>query len=690
MVLIGLYSLATLLLVLNIEPFKAAGVFLSICYLPGLSFFALGKRGKLLFDDLLLAFPCSIGISGMSAVVMLFMGLQAVYIAVVIHVLTGAAVLFYIFTCRGKKKYAVVEMTGQQIIFCLAAFLATLFLSVPFFMGLNRMGIAGHAFHHSIIINQILNGIFPPENPGMGGSIIGYYWGFHCLVAAITAQTNIHQLQVIFTINVLSLYLIFCIAYSFAKSYELSELHSWIFPLAIISVMRFDAGIWFIYKFISGVLTPLSEMAFPLVEPYDFMWGWLRGLPWFDSRLFFIRKFYNVSGMPLAICLCFSYLLLLRLYLKKGTSEEKVYPVSVGIVIASCFLNYPPLAVFLMLHAPVWASVLFFSYKGTAYERAKQTLNIIVPYIFAGLAVAPYMVFIIMSRDVSSGGQGEIFSFDFYDQSIKNIVVYLVPLPLIVYGIRAVSRHSSSSGETGFLLSGTVLCLFLIIFTRWPFNNSYKFNYMLAFYFAFFLAAGLQAFSKKYLRSFLTICIAAVLALNPLIIEASYLVTYLYADYKYTFSEGRLLYAKLGSRNETYSWIRENTPPESLLMLTYTESNMPCCGYNNNYEAAAITERTLYVIRDEDYTVSNPEYEKRLMFRKMLFKNPEDPAVINFFNKLGRPVYLLVDDDLEEDKFIVEERFKNFPDDPGMPFVLKYKSDKHRVYYIDIKKDADQ
>ena len=309
-----------------------------------------------------------------------------------------------------------------------------------------------------------------------------------------------------------------------------------------------------------------------------------------------------------------------------------------------------------------------------------------VPYMVAGLVVAPYMLFIIMSRDVSSSGQGGIFSFDFYDQSLKNMVIYIVPLPLIVYGIWKVFKQLSFSKEMYFLLSGTLLGLVLIVFTRWPFNNSYKFNYILAFFFAFFFVFGLQAFSKKWLRSFITFCTVILLALNPLIIEASYLVTYLYADYKYNFSGGDLVYAELGLRNEAYSWIRDNTPSNSLLMLSYVETNLPCCGYNNNYETAAITGRTLYVIKDEDYTVSNPEYEKRILFREKLFEGPEDPLVVNYFSGLNRPVYLLIEDNLEENKFIVQERFKTFPENPGGPFVLKFQNESQRVYLVDIKK----
>ena len=54
---------AFLVFFINFEPFTTAGVFISIGYLPGLCLFILGKKNDLEFEDLILAFPCSIGIS---------------------------------------------------------------------------------------------------------------------------------------------------------------------------------------------------------------------------------------------------------------------------------------------------------------------------------------------------------------------------------------------------------------------------------------------------------------------------------------------------------------------------------------------------------------------------------------------------------------------------------------------------
>ncbi len=296
------------------------------------------------------------------------------------------------------------------------------------------------------------------------------------------------------------------------------------------------------------------------------------------------------------------------------------------------------------------------------------------------------MIYIIAGRGVSSGGQGGIFSFDFYEQSLKNMAVFMLPLPMIIYGAWVALKKLSFSKELFFLFIGTGLCLILTIFTRWPFNNSYKFNYILIFFFSLFFVFALANLftyvSRKWLKQLYITVIILLLSLTPIIVEFSHIVSFFSTDYIYSFTGRHIVFAQDKQKNEAYQWIRENTPYNSLIIQTFTETNWPCCGFNNNYIAPAIAERTLYVIKDKDYTVSNPEYEKRILFREKLFENPRDQEVIDYFSALNRPVYLLVEENLDESKFFVEDRFKQFPENLGKPFKLVFHNDKQRVYFL--------
>jgi hypothetical protein len=686
MALIGLFCFTTVLLFVNIEPFRTTGIFLSICYLPGLSFIVLGKRDKLLFEDLILAFPFSIGFSCIFTLLLLFSGVHVKYVPAIIHIIAGIAIIIYVIDRKKIKAYTSIEINNREILFCLFALLITLLMSIPFFLGPNRLAPSAHAYHHSLLITQIMNGIFPPENPGLGGTVIGYYWGFHALVAAITVKTNFHPIQLTFMLNILSLYIILCISYSFATSFQLSESYRYVFSLAIIGLMRSDAGILFLEKLITGNLMPLDKLTASPLEPYDVLFSWIKGLSWIDSRLFTLHKLYNVSGMLLALSLCYSYLLIL---LKRGLYMNKVDMTGITLIIFACFFNYPPLAIFLLFHAPLWSCYIYFSTEGILKEKIRQTSKIMIPYIIAGLSVSPYMLYIIAARSVSSGGQGGIFSFDFYTQSLKNMIVFMLPFPLIAYGIWVTVKRFSLSNELFYLFIGTCLCLILTVFTRWPFDNSYKFNYILAIYFSLFFVFGLSdlltLLSMQWLKRLIISFVIVFLSLTPIIVESSHIVSSFSTDYLYLFSGKHLIYTEDKQKNDAYTWIRENTPYNALIMLSYIRTNWPCCGLNSNYESAAFAERASYVVKDEDYTVSNPEYAKRVEFREKLFTTPEDPQTIDFFNSLYRPVYLLVEDKLDEDRFFVEDRFKNFTENPGKPFVLKFKNNIQRVYLIDVK-----
>ena len=685
MALIVIYLISTVLIFIKAEPFTVTGVLLSICFLPGLSFLALARPKKLYFEDILLAFPVSVGISSIVVITLLFMGVQISYIPIIIHVIVGTAAIFHIFTRHRQKTYAIVEINKQELLFSLFSLFVILVLSIPFLLGPNRPSISAHGFHHSLLVTQILNGIFPPENPGLGGTGIGYYWGFHALVAALTVNTSLQQLQIMFMLNAISLYFVFCISCSIAKRFDLPGKYCYIMPIAIIGLMRMDAGILFLLKFLSGHAASFKTLTAAPQEPYEILSVWTRGLPWIDSRQFALHKLYNVSGMQLAVSLCYSYMFIL---LRREFYSNKTCMISAALIISACFFNYPPLAIFLLFFVPLWVFYIFISIQGNFKERIRQASRIAIPYIAAGIIVSPYMLYIMAGRAASSGGQGGIFSFDFYDQSIKNMVVFMVPMPIIVYGALVAMKRFALSREFYFLAIGTVLCLVLTVFTRWPFNNSYKFNYVLPLFYSLLSLLALNNLlsfiTSKWFRRLSTAVLVFFLALTPIIVESSHMVSSFSTDYVYLFNGRHLIYAQDRQKNEAYEWIHENTPFNALIMLTYTETNWPCCGLGNNYEAAAIAERTLYVIRDDDYTVSNPEYAKRIAFRKKLFENPEDPSVIDFFRKLNRPVYLLIEDNLDESRFFVEDRFKPYSYEPGKEFELLYQNDKQRIYNLQL------
>lgn len=681
--MIVLYLLSAILVFIKIEPFTTSGIFLSICYLPGLCMFAFARKKKLSYDDLLLSFPLSIGISSLIVLVLLSAGLHIRYIPVIIHAVLGIAVVLHLFVCYRQKVYPVLDVSSDQLRYSCFALLLTLLLCIPFIYGANRLAISAHAFHHSLLVSQIFNGIFPPENPGLGGTIIGYYWGFHALIAALAIKTDFQQIQIIFILNVLSLYLIFCISYCVAEALDLAKPYRYILPLAIIGLVRIDAGILFLVKLFSGELTPISQLTASPREPFEILSEWTMGLPWKDSRQFPLHKLYNVSGMLMALSLCYSYLLIL---LRSAPRISGIDLAGIALIISACFFNYPPLAIFLLLHLPLWSGYIFLTTRGDLKQKLMESFRVIVPYIAGGLIVSPYMLYVMASRDMSSGGQGGIFSFNFYEQSLKNMVVFMVPFPIIVYGAWEARKKLGLSREFYFLATGTLLCLFLTLFTRWPFDNSYKYNYILTFFFSCLFVFGVRGvcsfFPAVWPGRLITVFMVILLLGAPVIDESSRILSSFTTGHVYSYSGKHIIYAQDAQRNEAFAWIRDNTPGDSIIMLSYTKTNWPCCGFNNNYEPAAMAERTLYSIEDADYTVSNPEYAKRIYYRGKLFEDPWNQEVIDYFSNLNRPVYLLVEKDLNESSFFVEDRFKPFPPNLGGHFPIVFQNSRQRIYQL--------
>ena len=264
-------------------------------------------------------------------------------------------------------------------------------------------------------------------------------------------------------LNLLSLFMIFCISYSAAKFFGFSERYRYLMLLAIIGLMSADAGIYFAVKLFSGNLPPLlnlPELAHP--EKYYQILAFSQNLltGWHDVRLQFLPKFYNATGMPLAVSLCFSYLLILLLLLKRNPVNKKAYLVSIGVVITASIITYPLLAIFPLIHAPVWAGFIFLSNnrQNRLKERFLEASEILLPYIIAVLVTLPYLLF------VTSGGpfvRDKIISLDLYYQSYRNLKVFWLPFPVIIAGIWFAVKRLTFSKTLFFLLIGTLLCLFL-------------------------------------------------------------------------------------------------------------------------------------------------------------------------------------------------------------------------------------
>jgi hypothetical protein len=675
-VLIIVYLTIALLTFSGFKPISVYTAIIGICYLPGFVILSLFRKGSLKFDDLILSFPVSVGAGSVLLLVFLYAGLPVRY---VIHFMFGIIGISLVirFILYRRPPSLTISLTSSEKRFIIVAVIMTLLFSIPLLS--ETITISAHGFHHSSIATQILNGFYPPENPGLGGFSLSYHWGFHAYLAAISSPSGLPPLRVISLLNIMSLFFVFCLAYRSASHLDLPEGYRYLVPLALIGLMRSDSIFFLFNKLFSLNITSLRDITFPEARPSEILqsWIWGGGAPWFDRRLFFMNKFYNANTMPLGIILCLSYFLFLLVYLKRTyeLNSPAAYPVILSLIIlASCFI-YPPLAIIPLLHAPLWAGFLILSNLTDIKKGLRESLRIIMPYGLSVLVVLPYLL------SVAGITGGPAIKINVYDQSIINLVTFWLPLPFIFIGA-VFSFRKLSRDVFLFLIGAALLCFGLATFTQITFNNSAKFTFILSYFYAILFVVAiselLRLFSRRLLRVALCLCIILFLLITPVITVAAYIISPWFTDQTYTFSQGHIVFNKNRKRNEAYVWIRGNTPPEALVMLTYTDTSNPyTIAQNSTYEAAAITERNLFVVNDW-YTYTNREYINRIKIRKKALSDSNDTGVSRYFKSLNRPVYLLVEEKLPS-LYFTDDIFNNFPDNPE-GFKLVFSNKRQRVY----------
>lgn len=685
-VLIILYVITALLVFTGFQPLVIAGIFFGICYIPGLVMIALIKKDNLKIEDLILAFPGSIGISSLLTLVLLYAGIHVKFIAFIIYGITGFILLCY--AIKSKKSLLLnIDLSRGEVRFIIVAFIVTLMLSIPVIA--ERIVISAHGFHHLSIVTRIFNGFFPPENPGMGGATIGYHWGYHALVAAISYPSNVHPLRVFSILNIMSLFFILCIVYRTAKSFRISEGYCYLVPLALIGLMRSDAAIFFLQKVFSGYFPPVQNTA---SAPLNLLTSWVSGMSYLDTRLFFMNKFYNANNMPLGLCIIFAFFLILLLLQEDGKKcpNKNVYFALITIILTGLAITYAFFLIIPVLFIPLWAIVLFLTNSGNLREKSGEILKLIMPCVIAAVIVAPYLLVIMSGNSVVTAGKSASeFKFIYLNvQTIRNLIVFLLPSPFIIAGFWYAFKRFAFSRKFLFLISGSLLFLLVSAFLRLNWYNSAKFSYILSFFFSllfvFSVSHLISLFSNKWFKRGIAGCIILFLSATPIITEAAYIYSPWFNDTTYAFRGRQVVFDRDKSRSEAYTWIRDNTPSEALLLLPYYATPYAPGGITIaqtfSYRPVALSERSLFVVKDV-YAYLLPEYERRVKIRAQLFQNPGSAQVKQYFAAINRPVYLLVDD-VYNDPLMKGVEFDEVPDDSGEEFLLVFKNDRQKVYRI--------
>ncbi|MEM3101733.1 MAG: hypothetical protein QXT99_10335 [Candidatus Nitrosotenuis sp.] len=686
MSILVLYLFSIISTFLKIEILKVFSVLFLLLYLPGLLFFITAKKNSgLSFYDLIIAFPLSIGITSILTLGLLYLGINARNILLILSLISGLMILWLLVT--GRKESKIFEISRGEILFVCIFTILTLLFSIPVLS--ERVAITVHGFHHASIVAQIINGIFPPENPGMGATKLSYQWGYHCLVAVISASTDIQALRIFSIINILCLLFIFCSTYRISRDFNFSEGYSYLVPFALIGLMRADAGILFIYNLVSGNLSVGTN---PELTPSDIYLAWASKASYLDSRLFFLSKFYNANPMPVGICLIFAYFLLVFLLSKEDCKDKKGYSTAISFVLLGLAINYTVFLIIPVTHMPLWIIFIFLSAKGNYRERIKDIVELLLPCIVAAVISLPYVIYVLSggTKDVGVTSTNPLVLAEYKIQKIKNLMAFWLSLPIILSGILiALRRYLGFSKKMFFILSGALVCLILADLLRLPWYDSYKFVFILAFFFAilfvFSVRFFLSLFNNELLKGFIIICVIFMLLLTPVMTEIAYIVSPWFKDDTYTFSGRHIIFKQDKQRNEAYLWIRDKTPTNSLVLLPYLSVSYPywdTVAHNYTYRVSAMAERPYFVIKDV-YAWRTGGYEERVRMRKYIFEDTANPELVRYLRDLNRDIYILMEDGYR-DGYLSDMIFDKLPLDNSKIFNLVFNNNKQKVYHINL------
>ncbi len=602
-------------------PFQPVAAVLGVALLPAFNMSLHLARGRLLpaFVFSLCLAPLCAGASGcLTHAFGLSSSLGAIAPALLTMPLAGFAGFY---RCNAKREAGsgsgsdpgLAAAIGVGIL--LAAFTAGLLL----FSGTLRL--SWHGLLHSSITYGIIDSGVPPENPYFAGQPLVYYWFYHLSAAGITTAANLSPLFSFSVFNIFaSLSIVPCL-YLISRGIGLAPKTSLLGsvigtlalnPLGPLFLVLQDSGVTF--KDIEGELFPTHLLQY-MTMGYDFRLA----SP--------CTKFWNVSSFAPALAL-----FLLGIHAGFDRASRGWRWRSFCLIAAAAFgtLILNPL-VGLCLVLPLGAASLVWAGKG---NRARFCL--VLCALAAGVgAAAPCLAGILAQ------GGGEPFMH--FGPALEPFMgVILAAGPVLLFAVLGAFKLCRLKELSGMALSVFCACLVLMaLFFCFPEGNEYKIIRLLVFPAAVLAGAPAVAFlSRLRLPRVVSVpAVAAALLPNTLIAGAAYLCDSKSAVPVDDSDTQIVLCAGSAARGDVYRFLRNETPPDSVVVVNPGDGERSVGGHKQGDEVPAFARRAIYTGHRFYLTERMPGFESRLERARALFSGKEAPLPEPV---LGRPLYVLV------------------------------------------------
>jgi len=478
-----------------------------------------------------------------------------------------------------------------------------------------------HADFHTSLINQIMHGTFPPVNPQIPDLPIGYYWLYHSLLAVPT-----HLLGVAAPIVSASLNLISLICSLFWVGLLVQE-------LGFESKRPFVLGCMVILVLFSGNLFGVFH-ALDSVTLDVLVFGKQRAMVLAgDERLYGLWvKYLHFNSVPLSLLYFVSGLLAVVRLAKGNHQISTVYLLAFGMVGGIIFqlgtgffliiTTFPALGLIYLLHRiqnlsklsiPVFIRDIIADVNATL---AQYTLVQILVSI-AGLVFLLVTTLVVGLRVLSLFPGASTFSLtsQFNLESVVSMNYPLLPFFLITAGFALRKNDRLSQFFVIATFIGMVVSYTFILSD----NNQYKFVLLTsilmgatacrAFY---WLMIDQQSKRIQQVGKGLLILAITLIWANITLISMSFVLKAIDGKQQYQY-DGRYIMRDDSEYKDTFIWIRENTPPDTLVIQPIEMEA---------FYTAMFTERLPYLgVYQFEFSKGIAEYDDRLAALD-LFYNP--------------------------------------------------------------------
>jgi hypothetical protein len=390
-----------------------------------------------------------------------------------------------------------------------------------------------HSFMHGGIVYQIMNGNIPPFDPLVGGYRAHYPWGPHLIAAALSKAFGVTPFYSLAFLNVASLAAVLVLVYRISRQLVEDERYG---ILAVI------CSIYGSTMFIPEMLKGLPE-GFPAE---------IRGIP-------ILHKFITLNTLPIGL-VCFLLALYSAIRLFKGGRLIGTGILLLASIVGTGFL-YPaflPGIVAAVLAGIVVAAVLQASGR---YRIDWLRVGLIFGATCVALAVLrPYLT------TIGSGTLSNLAIFN-WEYVGKNAVKYLlVATPMLVIVLVSWRSLRDRLQRPGLVILSilTIATLGSYVFTHLPLDNEYKFLLLSSVALGILGGAALGTMLERRRKLLVFVLIALLLIPSFRIVR---LRVSRGRDIASTYVErGTEIHSTNEEEDELYTWIRENTAPNSVFI----------------------------------------------------------------------------------------------------------------------------